>query len=150
MVQLRKDHCLARWPERKAMDMPVLKEQTLTRTYGLIDALRREGRSDDAATVEALLASAQRDEAEYLTTAEAAARLGVSRQALVKLIRRGYLSSTRVGDRILLSKTELDRFKRVSQLLDDLDAACPPLSPAEAERIVARGREEWTWVGRDK
>ena len=130
--------------------MPILKEQTLTRTYGLIDALRREGRADGAATVEALLTAAQREDADYLTTTEAAQHLGVSRQVLVNWIRRGYLNSTRVGDRILLSKTELDRFEKVSHMLDDLDAACPPLSPAEAERIVARGREKWTWVGRDK
>jgi excisionase family DNA binding protein len=125
--------------------MPILKEQTLTRTYGLIDALRREGRADDAATVEALLNVAQREEADYLTTAEAAARLGVSRQAVVSLIRRGHLAGVRIAGRSMITQVALDRYKRIRRVLDDLDADRPPLSPEEAERVGQLGRKDWPW-----
>ena len=125
--------------------MPILKEQTLVQSYGLIDSLRREGRSDDAATVEALLAAAQAEQPAYLTTAEVAARLGISRHSVVRLIRRGHLASVAIAGRSMVTPQALERYVRIRRVLDELDADRPPLSPEEAARIGHMGRKDWPW-----
>lgn len=129
--------------------MPTLKEQTLARSYSLIDALRREGRADDAATVEALLATAQAQETTYLTINEAAQRLGVSRQTIVKLINRGILPSARLAGRLMVPASAFARFAEIESVLDQLDAEGSVLSPEDAARIIAQRRSTRTRVGAD-
>jgi len=49
----------------------------------------------------------------YLTTAEAAERLGISQSYLCRLIRQGRLEAMRLGGKVLLIRAEsVRRFKR--------------------------------------
>lgn len=121
----------------------------------LVRALQREGRTDDAQTVGALLArleaaspagsTSSTSQSPWLTTGEVARRVGVSRQTVVNWVNRGILPGTRLGGRTLIAPSALDRFANLERILDDLDTERPPATPREAAASVAQTRRGWTW-----
>ena len=128
----------------------------LQRGRQLARALHKEGRQAEAETVTALLQGIQaelaqpaRDEPIWLTTGAVAKRVGVSRQTIVNWVKRGILPGRRVGGRILIHPDSLANFAPLERLLDELDAACPPLVPEEAASRVAITRKGWTWQDPD-
>ena len=82
----------------------------------------------------------------YFTTGEVARRLGVSRQTIVNWIKQGYLPGVRVGARMVVPASAFDRYAEFEEIFN---REKPALSPEEAAKIVGRGREKWTWVGKD-
>ncbi len=138
--------------------MAILDANTLTRAQRLARDLRRQGRDDDAQTVDALLktidecgesSAAAQDTPRYLTTGEVGQRLGVSRQTVVNWIKRGLLPGVRLGGRLMVPAAVMDRFSRLERILDDMDAEREPGQPSEIVELVRRGREGWTWPGKE-
>lgn len=112
----------------------------------LVRALRREGRRNDAQTVDALLQAIEGSEsAPWLTTGQVAQRVGVSRQTVVNWVKKGILPGVRLGGRTLISPAALAQFAHLEGILDNLDAERTPATPAEAADATARTRQDWTW-----
>lgn len=112
----------------------------------LVRALRREGRRDDAQTVDALLQAVEASEpGPMLTTGQVAQRVGVSRQTVVNWVKKGLLPGVRVGGRTLIPPTALAQFAQLEGILDALDIERKPATPAEAAEVTARTRKGWTW-----
>ena len=132
--------------------MTATSTDVLTRGRALAKDLRREGRDDDAQTIDALLQAVEAVEetAHYLTTGQVGGRLGVSRQTVVNWIKKGLLPGIRLGGRFMVPSTALTRFARLENILDDLDAEREPAKPDEIIELVGRERKEWTWLGKEE
>lgn len=112
----------------------------------LVRALRREGRRDDAQTVDALLQAVEANEpGPLLTTGQVAQRVGVSRQTVVNWVKKGLLPGVRLGGRTLISPAALAQFAQIEGILDQLDAERKPATAAEAAKATAATRKDWTW-----
>jgi excisionase family DNA binding protein len=132
--------------------MAAISTDVLARAQDLIQDLRQEGRDEDALTIGALLqvVSETQDTPRYLTTGEVGRRLGISRQTVVNWIKRGVLPGVRLGGRWMVPAVVLARFEWLERILDDLDAERKPGSPEEIAELVGRGRESWTWLGKEE
>lgn len=129
--------------------MTTVSADVLAKSRELAQSLRREGRPEDALVIDTLVRAVDRMRP-YFTTGQVARRLGVSRQTIVNWIKQGYLPGERVGARMMVPASAFDQYAEIEKVLDALDAERPPLTPEEAAEVVARGREHWTWVGREK
>ena len=125
--------------------MTAIPVDILARGRELAQSLRHEGRQDDALVIDTLVRAID-DSPPYFTTGEVARRLGVSRQTIVNWIKQGYLPGVRVGARMLVPASAFDRYAEFEEIFN---REKPALSPEEAAEIVGRGREKWTWVGKD-
>jgi excisionase family DNA binding protein len=128
--------------------MTTVSAEVLAKSRELVESLRQEGRPDDAAVIDTLVRAVDRARP-YFTTGQVARRLGVSRQTIVNWIKQGYLPGERVGARMMVPASAFDQYAEIEKVLDALDAERPPLTPEEAAEVVGRGREHWTWVGRE-
>jgi len=131
--------------------MNSLNIEILQRGEVLALGLRREGRRDEADTVDALLRIVQQNEPgpQYLTTGQVASRLGVTRQTIVNWVKQARLPGLRIGGRVMIPATALAPFARIEQLLDELDAQRQPPTSNEIAELVSRERVGWTWQGKD-
>ena len=131
--------------------MGTINTDTLARGRVLAQNLRQEGRVDDAQTVDALLQAVESNEtvSPYLTTSQVGRRLGVSRQTVVNWIKKGLLPGIRLGGRMMVPQTTLERFARLEKLLDELDAEREPGQTEEIVELVGRGRKNWTWSNQE-
>ena len=122
--------------------MTVTNANLLNQGRTLARTLRREGRKEDAQTVDALLqvVDASEAEAKYLTTGQVAQRVGVSRQTVVNWIEKGVVPAIRLGGRRMIPASALARFARIERILDELDAERAPGKPDEIVELVGRGR----------
>ena len=122
--------------------MSTMDGDIFVRGQALAEDLRREGRRDDAEIVDILLgvAGTPVSTARFLTTGQVAKRLGVSRQTVVNWVKRGVIPGTRLGGRLVIPVSVMEKFDPISRILDDLDSQIPPLSPDEAASIVQQDR----------
>lgn len=81
---------------------------------------------------------------QYVSVTEFARRVKADPNLVEKLLSSGALPGRQISERWLVAAEALERFARIEQILNDLDAEQPPLSPEEAAEAVSRGREEWT------
>lgn len=125
--------------------MTALSSDILSKGRELAQSLRREGRSDDALVIDTLVRAVEPTPS-YFTPDEVAQRIGISRMTIVNWIKQGYLPGERVGGRIMVPASALDTYAEFEEIFN---REGPPLSPEEAAAVVARGREHWTWVGRE-
>jgi excisionase family DNA binding protein len=123
--------------------MSTLDAELLARGQALAEDLRREGRGQDADVLQSLLVVAEQqvDSARFMTTGQVAARLGVSRQTVVNWIKRGVIPGVRLGGRLVVPLSVMERFAPIEQMLNELDDELPPLRPEEAVSLVATDRE---------
>jgi excisionase family DNA binding protein len=131
--------------------MALISMNILTRSRLLAQNLRQEGRTEDAAIVDALVQSLeqQAERSQFATTGEVAKRLGVSRQTVVNWIKRGFLPGVKLGGRLVVPTAELARVEEVARLLDMVDEERPQATPEEIDRASRSEREGWTWIGKD-
>lgn len=131
--------------------MAISDPKILDKGRTLVHTLRREGRRDEAQTVDALLqAVAAGSSAPFLTTGEVAKRVGVSRQTVVNWVKKGLLDGIRLGGRILIAPAALERFAQLEGILDSLDAERSPATSTEAAEAVTQTRKGWTWRQQDR
>ena len=86
---------------------------------------------------------------QYVSVAEFARRVKADPDLVEKLLASGVLPGQQVSGRWLVAAEALERFAPLEQILDDLDAERPPLSPEEAAAVVSQGREDWKWIGKE-
>ncbi len=132
--------------------MKISNTKLLAQGQQLARALRSEGRSKEAQTVDALLQAVVdspikkvSEPASYLTTGEVAKRVGVSRQTVVNWVNKGLLPGVRLGGRTLIEPASLQRFVKLESILDDLDMERKPATPTEAATVVQQTRKGWLW-----
>jgi excisionase family DNA binding protein len=132
--------------------MKISNTKLLAQGQQLARALRSEGRSKEAQTVDALLQAVVdspikkvSEPASYLTTGEVAKRVGVSRQTVVNWVNKGLLPGVRLGGRTLIEPAALQRFVKLESILDDLDMERKPATPTEAATVVQQTRKGWLW-----
>lgn len=123
--------------------MSMLDAELLARGQALADDLRREGRSQDADVLLSLLVVAEKqvDSTRFLTTGQVASRVGVSRQTVVNWIKRGVIPGARLGGRLVVPLSVMERFAPFEQMLNELDEELLPLSPEDAAKAVGEDRE---------
>lgn len=126
--------------------MAISDPKILDKGRTLVRTLRREGRRDEAQTVDALLQAAAatpkgENPVPFLTTGEVAQRVGVSRQTVVNWVKKGLLDGVRLGGRTLIAPAALKRFAQLEGILDSLDAERPPATPTEAAEAVTQTRK---------
>ncbi len=123
----------------------------LSRSQTLAQQLQHEGRVKDAEVVEELRQTAgeQTLVPEYISTDEAAKRLGIGPQTVVKWVKRGFISGAMLEGRLVVSLASLTRLEGVARLLDIVDADRPPATTEEIDQVLRAERDTWTWVGRD-
>lgn len=126
--------------------MTALSPDLLSQGRELARSLRREGRADDALVIDTLVRAVE-PASPFFTPDEVAQRVGVSRQTIIDWIKQGYLPGERVAGRMMVPATALDTYAQFEEIFE---REGPPLSPEEAAAVVARGREHWTWVGREE
>ncbi len=131
--------------------MAISDPKILDKGRSLVRTLRREGRRDEAQTVDALLQAVEVGApAPFLTTGEVAQRVGVSRQTVVNWVKKGLLPGVRLGGRTLIAPAALERFAQLEGILDSLDAERPSATPTEAAEAVTQTRKGWTWRQQDR
>jgi excisionase family DNA binding protein len=139
--------------------MAISDPKILDKGRTLVRTLRREGRRDEAQTVDALLQAVEvapkggnplGAPAPFLTTGEVAQRVGVSRQTVVNWVKKGLLPGIRLGGRTLIAPAALERFAQLEGILDSLDAERPSAPPTEAAEVIAQTRKGWTWRQQDR
>lgn len=131
--------------------MAISDPKILDKGRSLIRTLRREGRRDEAQTVDALLQAVEvGTPAPFLTTGEVAHRVGVSRQTVVNWVKKGLLPGVRLGGRTLIAPAALERFAQLEGILDSLDAERPSATSTEAAEAVTQTRKGWTWRQQDR
>ncbi|HFQ93336.1 MAG TPA: helix-turn-helix domain-containing protein, partial [Anaerolineae bacterium] len=123
----------------------------LVRGQTLAQALRQEGRVEEAQTVAALLEAVNPvTQPAYLTTGEVARRIGVSRQTVVNWVKKGWLKGRRIGGRIIIPRGALSEFDDLLTVFDALDADRPPATDEEINAALEPERRNWTWVGKKR
>jgi excisionase family DNA binding protein len=129
----------------------MISPDILNRSRELADDLRLEGRQEDAQALETLLEVIESIEGSpaYLTTGQVAQRLGVSRQTIVNWTKQGLLPGIRLGGRMMIPASALDRFNQFEQILNELDGEREPGSTSEIVELVSQGRGGWTWQSRE-
>jgi excisionase family DNA binding protein len=105
-------------------------EQSLDLLATLADARAKEA----VGRIRAALCEA--DQEEYLTTAEAARALGIRSVNTIKFwVKTGYLRGKRIGGRILIPRTEIDRLEEDERV--------------RMMRVIGHVHEESASLGRD-
>lgn len=102
----------------------------------------------DLSTWEEIVAALEA--AQYISLVEAARRAGVSQETMTAWLEKGILPGTKVAESWLVAAEGFEEFAPLERILDEMDAERPPLSPQEAAEVVSRGREGWTWIGKEK
>jgi len=127
--------------------MTTIDVELIARGQALADDLRQEGREQDAQVLQSLL-SVVEDEvrpSRYYTTTQVAERLGVSRQTVVNWIKRGVIPGARLGGRLVVPLSVMERFAPLENLLNELDNERLPLSDEEAAGAVENSWGNWRW-----
>ncbi|HEX9596628.1 MAG TPA: helix-turn-helix domain-containing protein [Anaerolineales bacterium] len=139
--------------------MAISDPKILDKGRTLVRTLRREGRRDEAQTVDALLQAVEAAPrggnplgapTPFLTTGEVAQRVGVSRQTVVNWVKKGLLDGVRLGGRTLIAPAALERFAQLEGILGNLDAERKPATPTEAAEAVTQTRKGRTWRQQDR
>lgn len=124
-------------------------EQLLTHAQLLARALRTEGRINDAAIVDALLNTINKQAAdELLSLEEVAQQIGVTRQAVANWIKQGWMEGIQIGNHLLVPAAALRRVHELNPILAALDDDRPPASDEEIADALQVDRKDWTWIGK--
>jgi len=112
---------------------------TLTTLESLEQEMAQTGRSIEEAALREALGALARPERGFLTTGQAAERLGVSIPTIKRWIERGTLAGGPVGGRWVVAQESVDRLGRLRESLATLDQEGNP-SPDEVRAIYRRSR----------
>lgn len=110
---------------------------TLSTLEALEEEMAREGRSDEEMALRRALAALARPERGFLTTGQAAERLGVSIPTVKRWIERGTLAGGAIGKRWVASQESVERLYRLRESLVSMDQEGNP-TPDEVREIYRR------------
>ena len=115
----------------------MVKLLTLTTLAELEQEMARAGRSREEEALREAVRALARPERGFLTTGQAARRLGVSIPTVKRWIDRGALTGGAMGGRWLVSSEGVEHLVRLRQSLVTLDREGNP-TPGEIQQIYSR------------
>lgn len=113
--------------------------EVIDRLARLEREMSESGRSDDAAALAEAMVALARPGQGWLTTGQAAERLGVARETIKNWLRRGTLRGMSTGTRWLISAESVETIEGIRQAVAEAAAEGYP-TPEEIDRLTRRAR----------
>ncbi len=115
-----------------------------------IQTFHQEGRVADAEAIEALVQVIDAQQPAYLTLHEAAKRLYITPERVLRRIENGWIEGAVVNGRPVVIAASLAKYHRLFETFDALDQDRTPPTADEINAALATARKDWTWIGRDR
>ena len=116
-----------------------ISPEIIDRLARLERELAEGGRQDDAAALNEAVAALAHPGRDWLTTGQAAERLGVARQTVKNWLRRGTLRGVNTGTRWLVSAESVETIEGIRRTFADMQSEGYP-SPEEIYELTNRTR----------
>src|SRR5262245_7832996 len=113
--------------------------KTLETVARLQEEMARAGRTDEESALQAVVQALRRAERGFMTTGQAAERLGISIPTVKRWIERGTLAGGEFGGRWLVTAESVERVIRIREVLDALDREGNP-TDEEIQELYRRKR----------